>query len=429
MPTRGLILSAARHVRDEPIVLVISLFVVSFLIQLWAALPQGLETQFYGVAATTSPQHLLAAIHQSDSATNLRTALTLHDGAQNENSLRALKQAPIGIVALFVAILNMTSGTSLMLPLILIQVVLGATVLTLAGVYLCKRRSYLTFIVFCFVWFLAPVVLSPGTRLPPLDGETIVTPVAAMAMMSLIALDRPPHASPPRYTAYTSLGVALAAIMSLSLVWQWAVPAALGVMAVIVVLRELVLRMRRSRQAGSKNRMIEWACLALAIVLVGIPSALYGQAILHPGSADWSQFGPGWVRTLAEELSHLAHDAIATVLSNPLAFVTNVVTTTEKLLTETSDNPLVVFLALLALLIALVVLLGQLFRRKPEQLMILLLFMTNIVTSWGFSTEASQIVQIIMLALAVVALSARDLEQRMRALIAPHLRRFLRRRA
>jgi hypothetical protein len=278
------------------VLLVVVTFLASLAYELWRALPQGFDTLFFGHPVTASVSQLIPALGGSDAGSYLGAALDLQDGSISPKYAWVLNLWPPGMPYILALMIKLGGGASPVLPMVILLCILWSVVLaTLAGILL-PRHGYLTFTVFTVFWLLSPIFTAWTIHGGVLGSDGLATALGTLVAIGLVWATLAGPSRRPRWLLYVGLGTGLAALAYLRIMWFYAVPAALGVVALFAVVRMIVLLIRRrfTQIAGERRRYIEWAALGATFLALCIPWTIYGETTLHPGSYSWSQGDYQW---------------------------------------------------------------------------------------------------------------------------------------
>lgn len=281
--------------RNRFLIIVVT-FLVSLAYELWRALPQGIDTVFFGHPANASIAQLIPELGSSDAGSYLGAALDLQDGSISPKYSWVLNLWPPGMPYLLAFMIKLGGGASPVLPMVVLICVLWSLVLaTLAGIFL-PRRGYITFTVFAIFWLLSPIFTAWTIQNGVLGSDGLATALGTLVAVGLIWASLAGPGGRPRWVLYVGLGAGLAALAYLRIMWFYAVPAALGVLAVFVLVRIAVLAVRRRSATivNDRRSYIEWAALGATFVALCIPWTIYGETALHPGNYSWSQGDYQW---------------------------------------------------------------------------------------------------------------------------------------
>lgn len=273
-------------------------FFGSLLLELWIALPQGLATEFFGVPSTTSVSDLLPILGGSDAGSYLGAALDLQDGSLSPAYQWVLNLWPPGMPVILAVLLKIGGGASPVVAMVVILCVLWSTVMTAVAVIFLPRRAYVTVAVFTIVWILSPIFTGWTTKGGVLGSDGLATALGSLVAIGFLWATFAEKPARPRYALFVLLGIGLAALAYLRIMWFYAVPAALAVLLVVVALRLLILRLRRRPTGIAENRngYLSWVALAGTFLALCAPWTVYGEAVLHPGSYSWSQGDYQWAQ-------------------------------------------------------------------------------------------------------------------------------------
>jgi hypothetical protein len=454
--------------RNRVLIVVIT-FLVSLAYELWRALPQGFDTLFFGVPATSSVDRLLPALGSSDAGSYLGAALDLQDGSISQKYIWVLRLWPPGMPYLLASMIKLGGGASPVLPMVFLLCILWSLVLAaLAGIFL-PRRGYVAFAVFSVFWLFSPIFTAWTIQGGVLGSDGLATALGTLVTIGLVWASFVGPGKRPRWALYVGLGIGLAALAYLRIMWFYAVPAALGVLAVLAVGRIIVLTIRRrfAKIVAERRSYIEWAALGATFIALCIPWTIYGETTLHPGNYSWSQGdyqwsqewmsddylkangaaflesgGANWpcdldpthCKAIADyELStstpygglppntfvKFQHDSIKVAIAQPGPFIVDRsgVMLRAWLSTPgggvgTMDNLVYGGLTLAALLAALVILIWQSIRQRIAPLVIFLIIGANIGVVWLTHFETRYMVPLQAMSLVVVAFAVLPFEAR-----------------
>lgn len=282
--------------RRARILIVVVTFVLSLVYELWRALPLGLDTQFFGVPATTSVPKLLPILGGSDAGSYLGAAQDLQDGSISSKNLWVLNLWPPGMPYLLATMIKLGGGASPVVFMVVLLCVLWSIVLATLAVLLIPRGGYITLAVFALFWLVSPIFTAWTIQGGVLGSDGLATSLGTLVAIGLIWATIAPQARRPRWILYGALGIGLAALAYLRIMWFYAVPAALVGLAILAAARIIVLliRKRRMQLLSERRKYVEWAALAATFIALCMPWTVYGATTLHPGSISWSQGDYQW---------------------------------------------------------------------------------------------------------------------------------------
>lgn len=459
-----------------------SVFVLSFVIEAWIALPEWTRTRFFGLAATAPISKLSPALGGSDAGSYLNAAVDLQDGVMSQSHIWVLNLWPPGMPFLLAVLVKLGNGASPVIPMVLILCALWSLVLTFAALIFIPRRAYVSFAIFAVVWIGSPIFTGWNIHAGVLGSDGLATALGTLVALGLLwASHTPPRK--PRVWLFIALGAALAALAYLRIMWFNAVPAALAGLVVVIVVRYIINRIRLRKKPrpaadpATRRGLIEWGALSLTFLVLCAPWTIYGEAVLHPGNYSWSQSDYQWAQewmsderldalgggfivagggnwpchleplkcaALEEQESvrevpfggappntfqFFEKESFKTALTNPIPFVANrTVFTVQAWLTVPGgtvgkfDNIGFGLVTLLAFIGALVILLrDSITRRAAGPLMIFLILGANIAVVWLTHFETRYVVPLQAMSILVVTYYAMPFERRL-------WRRFIRRR-
>jgi hypothetical protein len=448
-------------------VIVVAVFVLSLAYELWRALPQGFDTRFYGLPATADVSHLIKALGYADAGSYLNAARDLQNGSISPKFVWVLNLWPPGMPYLLAFIIKVSGGASPVLPMVFLLCVLWSiTITAVAGIFL-PRRGYVAFALFAVFWLFSPIFTAWTIHDGVLGSDGLATALGTLVAVGLLWTMLAGPAKRPRWALYLSLGVGLAALAYLRIMWFYAVPAALAVLAVLAAGRIVVLLLRRrSAQIASERRSyLEWGALGAVFIALCIPWTVYGETTLHPGSISWSQgdyqwsqewmtdsyldsTGAGFLKTgganwpcnldpqkcaviVAEEFAtpnpyggqapytftRFQHESIKVAIKQPVPFALN---RSEVMLRTwlsmpgasvgTMNNLVFGGLTFAAFLGALVVLIRRTLAQRAAATVILLIIGANLGVVWLTHFETRYLVPVQAMSVAVVAFAAIPVE-------------------
>lgn len=278
------------------VLIVVVTFLVSLAYELWRALPQGVNTLFFGRPATSSISQLLADLGSSDAGSYLGAALDLQDGSISSKYSWVLNLWPPGMPYILAFMIKLGGGASPVLPMVVLICVLWSLVLAALAAIFLPSRGYLSFAVFAIFWLLSPIFTAWTIHGGVLGSDGLATALGTLVTIGLVWASLAGPGKRTRWALYVGLGAGLAALAHLRIMWFYAVPAALGVLVVFAVIRlvVLVVRRRSAKIASERRSYLEWASLGATFIALCIPWTIYGETTLHPGSYSWSQGDYQW---------------------------------------------------------------------------------------------------------------------------------------
>ncbi|HEY8914000.1 hypothetical protein [Lacisediminihabitans sp.] len=455
-------------------VLGVSVFALSFAIEVWIALPEWTRTRFFGLAATAPISKLSPVLGGSDAGSYLNAAVDLQDGVMSQAHIWVLNLWPPGMPYLLAALVKLGQGASPVIPMVLLLCALWSLVLTFAALIFIPRRAYVSFAIFAVFWIGSPIFTGWTINAGVLGSDGLATALGTLVALGLLWASHTPP-SKPRIWLFIALGAALAALAYLRIMWFNAVPAALVGLVFVVVVRYIINRIRLRKKPrpaadpATRRGLIEWGALGVTFLALCAPWTIYGEAVLHPGSYSWSQSDYQWAQewmsdkrlddlgggfivagggnwpchleplkcaALEEQESVRAapfggaapntfqffqKESFTAALTNPLPFVANrAVFTVQTWLTIPGgsvgrfDNIGFGILTLFAFIGALFILLRDSIRRRAAgPLMIFLILGANIAVVWLTHFETRYVVPLQAMSILVVAYYAMPLEKRL----------------
>lgn len=273
-------------------------FIVSFAVELWIALPQWTQTLFYGLPATASIRKLLPVLGISDAGSYLNAAVDLQDGSISVAHQWILNLWPPGMPVLLATMVKLGHGASPILPMVFVICILWSVVLSILAVVLIPRRGFITLGVFAVFWVVSPIFVGWTIHGGVLGSDGLATALGALVALGMIWASQAPPAKRPRWLLFIGLGAGLAGLAYLRIMWFYAVPAALVILAFVVLARVsvLCLRGRKSTIAKDRRGFAEWGALCAVFLLLCAPWTIYVGQVLHPGSYSWSQGDYQWAQ-------------------------------------------------------------------------------------------------------------------------------------
>ena len=447
-----------------------AIFLFSLAIELFIALPHLLQSMFYGVPATTSISELLPLLGSSDAGSYLTAAVDLQDGSITPENQWILNLWPPGMPVLLAVMIKVTGGASPIVPMVILICCLWSLVLVCVSWWIIPRQGYLTLAVFAGLWIGSPAFTAWTTNNGVLGSDGLATAISALVAIGLISVGGTATAGKTRWVLFALLGMGLALLAYLRIIWFYAVPTALGVLACIVAIRLIILWL--SRRAGSprrdRRRFIEWGVLAAVFLATCAPWTIFVGHVLHPGDYSWSQSdyqwahlwmsdeylvanGAGFLETgganwpchiAAERCKQLADielsaeypydgidgssfdtfrsEALATAYSHPVQFISDRTDFTLRTWLSTPGNAVGGFdnlffgsLSLVLFLASVGILIRDSIRRRAGSLLIFLLLGANIGVLWLTHFETRYVIPLQGISLVVCALWASKIEGRL----------------
>ena len=447
----------------------ISVFAVSFALTLWIALPQWLNTTFYGLPVTASIDQLLPVLGGSDAGSYLAAATDLQDGNLSGANQWVLNLWPPGMPFILASMIKLGGGASPVLPMVFLICTLWSSVLATLATILIPRRGFLSFTVFAFLWLVSPVFTGWTIHNGILGSDGLATAIGALVAIGLIWTTWSAPQRWPAYLAYVAIGIGLASLAYLRIMWFYAVPAALGIVAAAGLIRLVVLWARGKRDliAKQKRSYFAWGILGATFLVLCAPWTAYVGTVLHPGSFSWSQGdyqwaqlwmsdeyleangagfletgGGNWPCDLApnecERLSQqefaaespysgqtnsftdFRQEAISVALTHPFEFIGDRTSVTVQAWLSTPGASVGSFgnvgfgiVTAIAFLASIVILISQSLKRRAAPLLLLLLLGANLGILWLTHFETRYIVPVQAISLIVVAFFALKFEARL----------------
>ncbi|MET4703224.1 hypothetical protein [Frigoribacterium sp. UYMn621] len=282
-------------------ILGVSVLVLSFIIEVWIALPEWTKTKFFGLSATVPISKLSPVLGGTDAGSYLNAAVDLQDGVMSQAHIWVLNLWPPGMPYLLAVLVKLGNGASPVIPMVLLLCALWSLVLTFSALIFIPRRGYISFAVFAIFWVASPIFTGWTIHAGVLGSDGLATALGTLVALGVLwASQTAPRK--PRVWLFILLGIALAALAYLRIMWLNAVPAALIGLVVVVGVRYIVNRVRlrnQSRKAASpesRRGLIEWGALGLTFIILCAPWTIYGERVLHPGSFSWSQSDYQWAQ-------------------------------------------------------------------------------------------------------------------------------------
>lgn len=273
-------------------------FLVALALTLWVALPQWTATLFFGFPTTASIDELIPVLGLTDAGSYLKAAVDLQDGSMSTENRWVLGLWPPGMPVILATMVKLGGGASPVLGMVFLLCVLWSAVLATAALFLIPRRGYITFAIFGFMWVGTPIFTGWTIHDGVLGSDGLATALGTLVTIGLLWAAVAKTRERPRFLLFALLGLGLAALAHLRIMWFYAVPAALGVLAVIVLVRILVMwaRGRKDQIRRERRGYLEWGTLAVMFVIACTPWTLYVGTRLHPGNFSWSTGDYQWAQ-------------------------------------------------------------------------------------------------------------------------------------
>jgi hypothetical protein len=443
-------------------------FVLSFAVELWCALPNGLATHFYGLPATTPASSLIPQLGASDAGSYLGAALDLQDGMITSEYLWVLNLWPPGMPLILAVMIKLGGGASPVIPMVVLICLLWSTVLTVMASVCMKHRGYISFAAFTVIWLISPVFTAWTIHSGVLGSDGLATAIGALVAIGLMHIATSPPPARVRWLLHAGLGIGFAALAHLRIMWFYAVPAALLVVVILVVARMSYrwLAKKPNTPHDERKAYLGWLVLFATFVALCTPWTVIGAVKLHPGNLSWSQGdyqfaqlwmpdddlkeiggsflvtgGANWPCQIAEDqcaqiareeraathpyggdppntFTHLRNEAFAVALTHPGEFVANRSAVTIGAWLSTPGGAVGSFNNVgfgAATLLAFFAALGTLIyrsRRSAAALCLFLLLGANMAILWLTHFETRYLVPLQAISMVVVVFAALPLEQR-----------------
>lgn len=444
-------------------------FVLSFAYELWRALPQGFDTVFYGHPALTSAASLIPQLGASDAGSYLGAALDLQDGQITTEYLWVLNLWPPGMPLILATMIKLGGGASPVIPMIVLICLLWSAVFTVLASIVLKRRGYVLMALFAVVWLLSPVFTGWTIQRGVLGSDGLATAIAALVAIGLMQIVTSTRSTRLWWLHFVGLGIGFAALAHLRIMWFYALPAAMLVLAAIAGARMAYLRLaKKQRGLGDEKRAyLGWLVLFATFVALCTPWTVIGAVKLHPGSLSWSQGdyqfaqlwmsdddlvdiggsflvagGANWACDLAPSecaqialqedesahpyggdppntFTHLRNEAFSVALTHPGEFAANRSDFTVRTWLSTPGEGVGSFTNVgfgVATLLAFAAALGILLyrsRRSAAALCLFLVLGANMAILWLTHFETRYVVPLQAISMVVVVFAALPLEQRL----------------
>jgi hypothetical protein len=374
---------------------------------------------------------------------------------------------PPGMPVLLATMIKLGGGASPILPMVILLCVLWSITMAAATLLLFSRGGFITIVAFAVLWIASPIFTAWTIHNGVLGSDGLATALGSLVAIALLWVSTAQRAKRPRYALYIGVGACLAALAYLRIMWFYAVPAALGALLAIVVIRLIVLRLRGRRGEISNGRRgyLEWGALALTFVILCAPWTIYVGKVLHPGNYQWSTGDYQWAQlwtppktltaegggfiiagggtwpcevdpqecaTLRSEELPTKHpyggskpntfhrfelDAVVAAVTHPIAFIGNRFNYSMRTWLSTPGETVGTFgnvgfglITLLCFFLSIGLLVAASARRRAGPLLVLLILAANVGVLWLTHFETRYVVPLQAMSVVVVALWAAPLE-------------------
>ena len=462
--------SWSRRSRFAPALVFISAFLISLVYGLWRALPSGAATLFYGLPADSRIAALLPRLGLSDSGSYLWAAVDLQDGVMSNAYIWVLNLWPPGIPYVLATLIKIGEGDSPVIGMVIVICTLWATVFATLATILVPRGGYLITAIFSVFWFVSPIFTAWTIRDGILGSDGLATAVGTLVAIGLVTATRPSLGMRARFVLFGALGVGLAALAYLRILWFYTVPLALGALLVVALLALGVALIRGHLSSLRRHRagIGQWAVLGAIFIGLCTPWTIYVATTLHPGNPSWSMGdyqwaqlwqptetleaagagflvagGGNWPCELAPQrcaqindaetataapyggsegmtFSEFRQEALLVAVTKPLDFIVDRVGVTLRSWLSVPGASVGTFgnigfglmtLAGFGLAVGILIVLGV--RRHSTAIFLLMIFAVNVGVIWLTHFETRYLVPLQAMSLVVLAISALPLEQRL----------------
>jgi hypothetical protein len=278
----------------------ILLFLVFFVYLLSQFFPDGIQSDYLGEPASSSPKNLIPVLGLSDSGNYLKAAIDIQDFQIQEENKWIFNLWPPGQVILLALFVKLSVPPVLGMGILFCFLWALAAVMFIQTINL-NRGNLPLIIMFCAAWLTGAPLLGWNQKEGALGSDGISTALASIFVITLITLKEKINVVP--LSAIRNIGILLGLLLAIISYLRFIFLFAVLFSALVILfhpqnLKPILLRMRRSKMKRVNGPLIFQKIKKLYLVtstiflLLTLPFTLI--KIVSTGSPSWSSADYVW---------------------------------------------------------------------------------------------------------------------------------------